>query len=308
MPAFSACGTQVARQLLHIIAISFAIFLLVRAVPGDVTDFYAARGDYDAQSLAAMRANLGLDDSLAAQFARWTRGALHGDLGASMRFGAPVAGMIRHAVPNSLLLAGASLLCGLALGVGLAVLALAAPRARLAWLVEALNVWSVAVPTFCTGVLGILVFSVWLNWLPIRGQLLLPVLILGVDIAGQIVKPLYEELRETASAGFIRTARAKGLSPWRTAWRHILPNSLSVVIAQAGVILGGVVGGTLTMEALFSLPGLGGLTLDAIRGRDYPVIQSAVMLIAAFVVVVNALTAIVHRWADPRLAARAAQE
>ncbi|MBN9477284.1 MAG: peptide ABC transporter permease [Bordetella sp. SCN 67-23] len=306
MPLLSSSALQLLRQLLNIVVISFAIFLLVRAVPGDVIDFYAARGDYDTQSLAAMRADLGLDDGLSTQFGLWTRAALRGDLGLSMRFGTPVADMLVHALPASLKLAGASLLAGLALGMGLAVLALAAPRSPAAAAIESLNVWSIAVPTFCTGVLGILAFSIWLGWLPIRGQMLLPVLILGLDIAGQIAKPLHEELRETARAGFIRTAHAKGLSPWRIAWRHILPNSLSVVIALAGVILGGLIGGTLTMEALFGLPGLGSLTLDAIRGRDYPVIQAAVMLLATSVVVVNVATTLLHRWADPRTARRQA--
>jgi peptide/nickel transport system permease protein len=106
----------------------------------------------------------------------------------------------------------------------------------------------------------------------------------------------------TTRAPFIRTARAKGLSNWRIAWRHILPNSLSVVVAMSGVILGGLIGGTLTMEALFSLPGLGSLTLEAIHGRDYTVIQAAVMLLAAFVVLINIATAALQASIDPRLA------
>jgi peptide/nickel transport system permease protein len=304
MQALARTGSYLGRQLLNIVVISFTIFLLVRAVPGDVTDFYAARGDYDAKSLAAMRDDLGLNDSLPAQFQRWVGQALHGNLGESMRFGAPVSSMLDDALPYSLKLAGGSLLAGLALGLGLAVAALAFPRWRLGVLVEGLNVWSIAVPTFCTGALCILVFSIWLKWLAIRGQMLLPVIILGLDIAGQVVKPLYEELRDTTHAGFIRTARAKGLSRWRIAWRHILPNSLSVVIALAGVILGGLVGGTLTMEALYALPGLGSLTLEAIRGRDYPVIQAAVMVLATGVVLVNIATAALHRWVDPRLSRR----
>ncbi|GAA5231961.1 ABC transporter permease [Verticiella sediminum] len=293
-------GAFLGRQLLQILIIAFTIFLLLRAVPGDVLDFYAARGDYDAQALAALRADLGLDDSLPAQFGAWARAALGGDLGSSMRYGAEVSGMLLTALPTSLKLAGLSLAVGLAAGIGLAVLAIGRPR--LAGMVEVLNVWSIAVPSFCTGVVGILVFSVWLGWLPIRGQWLLPVLILGADIAGQIAKPLYEELTETTRAGFVRTATAKGLSRGRIVWRHILPNSLSVAIALSGIILGGLIGGTLTMEALFALPGLGSLTLEAIRGRDYPVIQAAIMAMATFVVLVNIASMALQRWLDPRRA------
>lgn len=306
MNVFLRCGAQSGRQLLSIAVIAFTLFLLVRAAPGDITDYYAARGDYDAAALAALRVDLGLDQSLAVQFQRWLAHAAQGDLGESMRYGSPVSAMLAEAVPHTLRLAALSLAFGLSVGVGLAIAALACPRLRLGAVVEGLNVWSIAVPSFCTGVLGILVFSIWLGWLPIRGQMLLPVVILGLDIAGQIGKPLYEELKETTRAGFVRTARAKGLSAWRITWRHILPNCLSQVIALSGVILGGLVGGALTMEALFAHPGLGGLTLEAIRSRDYPVIQVAVLALAAFVVVVNLAAAALQRWTDPRLARRLA--
>ena len=292
----------VLRQIFKILCIAFAIFLLVRAVPGDIADMYEARGDYDAQQLEDLRASLGLHDSLVQQFGHWAWNALHGDLGESMRFGASVGDMVLAALPSSLVLAGCSLALGLLLGLMLAVLGLAFPNSKIGPWIESLNIWSIAVPTFCTGILGILVFSVWLKWLPIRGQMLLPVLIVGIDVAGQIVKPLYEELKETSHAAFVRTARAKGLSRWRIAWRHMLPNSLSVIIALSGVILGGLVGGTLTVEALFGLPGIGSLALEAIRGRDYPVIQAAVMALAGFVVLVNVLTSVLHRCIDPRLA------
>ena len=226
-------GPCLLRQFLNIAAISFIIFMLVRAVPGDITDYYSARGDYDANALLALRQHLGLDRLLPTQFMAWLNAALQGDLGESMR-GTPVASMLGEALPNSLILSAASLLFGLVTGIGIAVLAFAFPGWRLGKLLESLNVWSIAVPTFCTGVIVILVFSVWLRWLPIRGQTLLPVIILGIDIAGQVVKPLYEELRATTQAPFIRTARAKGLSNWRIAWRHILPNSLSVLVALSG--------------------------------------------------------------------------
>jgi len=302
--ALFSSATQIGRQLFAVTVITFTLFFLVRAAPGDITDYYSARGDYDAAALAELRTDFGLDRSVAVQFERWITHAAHGDFGESMRYGSSVYDMLIEAIPHTLRLASLSLAFGLSLGVGLAILALACPRLRLGAAIEALNVWSIAVPSFCTGVLGILVFSIWLKWLPIRGQMLLPIAILGLDIAGQIAKPLFEELKETARAGFVRTARAKGLSGWRITWRHVLPNCLSQVIALSGVILGGLVGGALTMEALFAHPGLGGLTLDAIRSRDYPVIQISVMVLAAFVILVNLAASGLQHWADPRLARR----
>jgi peptide/nickel transport system permease protein len=133
------------------------------------------------------------------------------------------------------------------------------------------------------------------------GQWLSPVLILAIDIAGQVVKPLLEDLKEAATASHIRTARAKGLSPARIVLRHLLPNALTTVVALGGLILAGMIGGALTMEVLFGLPGLGSLAYQAISGRDYPVIQAVVLVFAAGVVVVNALADLAQRALDPRL-------
>ncbi len=166
---------------------------------------------------------------------------------------------------------------------------------------EALNLWSIALPTFCVGLASILVFSVWLGWLPVIGQWISPVLILGIDIGGQVAKPLYEDLKETSTAAHIRTARAKGLSPARIVLRHLLPNALTTVVALGGLILAGMIGGALTMEVLFGLPGLGTLAYQAISGRDYPVIQAVVLFFAAGVVMVNGLTDLLQRVFDPRL-------
>ncbi|MFN7332838.1 MAG: ABC transporter permease, partial [bacterium] len=168
-------------------------------------------------------------------------------------------------------------------------------------LVEILNLWSIALPTFCVGLAAILVFSVWLGWLPVIGQWLSPVLILAVDIAGQVAKPLHEDLKEAATASHIRTARAKGLSPARIVLRHLLPNALTTVVALGGLILAGLIGGALTMEVLFGLPGLGTLAYQAISGRDYPVIQAVVLVFAAGVVMVNWATDAIQRSLDPRL-------
>src|SRR5690606_35336306 len=190
---------------------------------------------------------------------------------------------------------------GVLLGGSVAVLACAFPDSRWRRAVEFLNVWSIAVPTFCVGVLAILVFSVWLQWLPIRGQVLMPILILGVDVAGQLAKPLYEELADITHRGFVRTAKAKGLAAWQVVFRHALPNAVAVVINLAGVIVAGLIGGTLTMEVLFGLNGVGGLTFNAIQGRDYPIVQAGITFLAAAVVVLNMLAWALNVWIDPRL-------
>jgi peptide/nickel transport system permease protein len=294
-------GLGFLRQAMLLAGIAIAVFLLIRIVPGDVVDSMALEGSLDDEAIAALRAELGLDAGTLTQFRIWVSRALIGDFGNSLRFDRPASELILAALPTTLGLAALALAAGLALGIVMAAAAALWPGSALPSLVEILNLWSIALPTFCVGLAAILVFSVWLGWLPVIGQWLSPVLILAVDIAGQVAKPLHEDLKEAATASHIRTARAKGLSPARIVLRHLLPNALTTVVALGGLILAGLIGGALTMEVLFGLPGLGTLAYQAISGRDYPVIQAVVLVFAVGVVMVNWATDAIQRSLDPRL-------
>jgi peptide/nickel transport system permease protein len=294
-------GLGFLRQAMLLAGIAIAVFLLIRIVPGDVVDSMALEGSLDDEAIAALRAELGLDAGTLTQFRIWVSRALVGDFGNSLRFDRPASELILAALPTTLGLAALALAAGLALGIVMAAAAALWPGSALPSLVEILNLWSIALPTFCVGLAAILVFSVWLGWLPVIGQWLSPVLILAVDIAGQVAKPLHEDLKEAATASHIRTARAKGLSPARVVLRHLLPNALTTVVALGGLILAGLIGGALTMEVLFGLPGLGTLAYQAISGRDYPVIQAVVLVFAVGVVMVNWATDAIQRSLDPRL-------
>lgn len=294
-------GLGFLRQAMLLAGIAIAVFLLIRIVPGDVVDSMALEGSLDDEAIAALRAELGLDAGTLTQFRIWVSRALVGDFGNSLRFDRPASELILAALPTTLGLAALALAAGLALGIVMAAAAALWPGSALPSLVEILNLWSIALPTFCVGLAAILVFSVWLGWLPVIGQWLSPVLILAVDIAGQVAKPLHEDLKEAATASHIRTARAKGLSSARIVLRHLLPNALTTVVALGGLILAGLIGGALTMEVLFGLPGLGTLAYQAISGRDYPVIQAVVLVFAVGVVMVNWATDAIQRSLDPRL-------
>ena len=294
-------GLGFLRQAMLLAGIAIAVFLLIRIVPGDVVDSMALEGSLDDDAIAALRAELGLDAGTLTQFRIWASRALIGDFGNSLRFDRPASELILAALPTTLGLAALALAAGLVLGIVMAAAAALWPGSAVPSLVEILNLWSIALPTFCVGLAAILVFSVWLGWLPVIGQWLSPVLILAVDIAGQVAKPLHEDLKEAATASHIRTARAKGLSPARVVLRHLLPNALTTVVALGGLILAGLIGGALTMEVLFGLPGLGTLAYQAISGRDYPVIQAVVLVFAAGVVMVNWATDAIQRSLDPRL-------
>jgi peptide/nickel transport system permease protein len=229
--------------------------------------------------------------------------ALAGDLGTSQRFGQPVGPMLWEAAEASLQLGALSGGLGLLLAFGLCTAQAAGSRmARLA--VEAINLWSIALPTFCVGVAALLLFSVWLGWLPAIGGLLAPVIILGIDNAGQLAKPLSEEVAEVAALPHVMAARARGLSPlWLARW-HILPLAAPVAVSLSGVMLAGLLGGTLTMELLFGLPGMGALVLNGIQGRDQPVVLAGLVVAALAIVLVNALTALVLAALDPRHTSR----
>ena len=294
-------GLGFLRQAMLLAGIAIAVFLLIRIVPGDVVDSMALEGSLDDEAIAALRVELGLDAGTLTQFRIWVSRALVGDFGNSLRFDRPASELILAALPTTLGLAALALAAGLALGIVMAAAAALWPGSALPSLVEILNLWSIALPTFCVGLAAILVFSVWLGWLPVIGQWLSPILILAVDIAGQVAKPLHEDLKEAATASHIRTARAKGLSPARIVLRHLLPNALTTVVALGGLILAGLIGGALTMEVLFGLPGLGTLAYQAISGRDYPVIQAVVLVFAVGVVMVNWATDAIQRSLDPRL-------
>jgi len=292
----------VLRGLVQAACIVALTFFLCRVMPGDVVDVLGLEGGLTADQQVEMRRALGLDQPLLSQFVTWVSQALSGDFGRSLRFDQPVAGMLANALPVTLRFA----LLSFAFGVGLALLlAVAATAFRSRWLdglIDGINIWSIAVPTFCAGFAAILIFSVWLGWLPVIGGLLMPVIIIGLDNAGQIVKSLREELKEAVMLPHVRTARAKGLSPWRIAIAHVLPAAAPIMLALSGLALGGLVAGSLTMEVLFALPGIGSLTLNAIHGRDYPIILAAVTVIAVALVLINTVIDVLHRLIDPRLA------
>lgn len=289
-----------ARSAALVAAIVVLVFLFVRVAPGDAVDAKGVEGGLTAEQSAALRAELGLDAPLWRQLRLWVADAAAGDLGTSSRYARPVADLIVGAIPSTLRLAAGAFAIGVGLALVLAIGAALWPRSPFPLLVNAVNVWSIAAPTFCVGLVGILVFSVWLRWTPVLGNLWLPSLVIGLDIAGQIVKTLHEELKEATTRAHVRTARAKGLSPLRIVLFHLLPTAAPLTLSLSGLALAGLVGGTLTMEVLFGLPGVGSLTLNAIHGRDYPLIQATMLLLAVAVVAINAMTDLLQRLVDPR--------
>ncbi len=297
LPVLFALVTGLARAL----AIVAVTFFLCRVMPGDVVDVLGLEGGLTDDQQTAMRSALGYDRSVVAQFIDWVSRALAGDFGQSVRFDRPVSEMLIHAVPVTAKLALGSFAVAVGLAFVLAVAATATRSRLLDAAIDGLNIWSISVPTFCAGVLGILVFSLWLGWLPVIGGLVLPIAIIGLDSAGQIVKLVREDLAEAVTLPHVRTARAKGLAPLRIAVAHVLPVAAPIALVLSGLVLAGLVSGTLTMEILFGLPGIGSLMLNAVHGRDLPVVLASVTVIAVAIVAINTLVDVLHRLIDPRV-------
>lgn len=294
-------ASDLARSLLIAFGIVVFSFFLIRMIPGDIVDVLGLEGSLTYGQQAELREDLGLERGWVAQFFDWLGMILAGDLGTSLRFGTPIADLLMIALPTTLQLGLIALLIGLVAGIGLPVLACIYPRSIFVGLVEFVTIWSITIPTFSIGILCVIVFAVWLGWIPAIGNFLVPALILGADTAGTLAKILHEDMRDTDRSDFVRTARAKGLGRPRIVILHILPNAIAVVIAISGLLLAGTLTGAITMEVVFGLPGLGTLTLQAIQGRDYPVVQAVVIWLGFAVIFANWVSDTIQRLMDPRL-------
>lgn len=304
-PHFMRLAGGIGIDVLRSLAIAFGIivftFFVIRMIPGDVVDVRGLEGSLTYSQQSAMRQDLGLNKPWVTQFFEWSGMILSGNLGDSARYARPIVDLLATVLPSTIWLGTTALAIGLVFGIALPTLACLFPRSIFVGIVEFITIWSITIPTFSIGVVSLIIFAVWLQWIPAIGNFLVPALILGADTAGSLAKMLYEDMKDIESAEYVRAARAKGLSRTRIILRHVLPNAMSVTIALAGLMLAGVFTGAITMEVVFGLPGLGTMTLQAIKGRDYPVVQAIIIWLGLAVIFANLVTDIVRKLVDPRL-------
>lgn len=297
--------SRLASAALVVLGVSALVFLLIHLIPGDPVEVMLGEGSQAADREALRRA-LGLDQPLYVQMLEYYRGLLTFDLGQSLYSRRPIAEMMLERLPATIELALAGLLVALLIAVPLGVLA--AVRSNTPWDGGAMmfSMLGVSIPNFLMGPLLILVFALWLGWLPVSGReeagsIVLPALTLGTSLAAILSRMIRATLLEALGEDYIRTARAKGL-PWRTViFKHALRNALLPVITLLGLQLGALLGGTVITEIVFSWPGIGQLTIESIHRRDYPVVQACVLLISVSYVLVNTLTDLAYAWLDPRV-------
>lgn len=290
---------------LSIGGVAVLVFFLIHLIPGDPVDVMLGESASQADR-EALRDSLGLNQPVMVQLGDYLAGLAQGDLGRSLHSQRPVTDLLAERLPATAELAGVALVFTLVLAVPLGVMA--AARHRSAWDRGAMifSLFGVSIPNFWLGPLLILLFSVYLGWFPVSGReapgsVVLPALTLGMSLAAILSRMVRSSLLEILHEDFIRTARAKGLNERGVLWRHALPNALLPVITVIGLQLGTLLAGAVITETVFSWPGVGLLTIEAIQSRDYPLVQACVLLIAGSYVLVNMLTDVLYTVIDPRI-------
>ncbi len=279
-------------------------FLLVHLVPGDPVEVMLGESATTADR-EALRDELGLNQPLTIQFAQYISKLVKGDFGKSIHTKKPIIDIIKSRYPATIKLAMLSLLIGLLIGIPLGIFAALKAGHWQDFVVTIISVRLSAMPAFWLGPMLMLVFAVWLGWLPVSGMdsltsIILPALTLGFGLSAILTRMTRTSLLEVLNEDFVRTARAKGLSENKVIFRHALRAALLPIITIVGLQMGSLLAGTVITETIFSWDGIGRLLVESIEKRDYPVTQACVLLIALSYVVVNFVTDIFYRLADPR--------
>ena len=294
---------------------TIVVFAAVHALPGGPAVALSAES-YNPAAIAATAHRYGLDQPLPVQYLRWLGLAVRGQLGSSPLTNLPVASQLSQRLPITLELAVLSLLLAVVIGVPAGVVA-AAKRGRLLdWVANAVALGGLSIPHFWFGIMLIVIFPLHLHLLPSGGfvpisqslagnlsHMLLPTIVLGTGLAAVLMRQTRAAMLEALNADYVRTARAKGLPEWQVIWLHALRNSLINVVTVLGLQLGALIAGIVTVEVVFTIPGIGQLTLDSVYQRDYPTLQGVVLLTATGYIVINLLVDLSYALLNPRLRA-----
>jgi ABC-type dipeptide/oligopeptide/nickel transport system permease component len=281
------------------------VFLLIHLVPGDPILQMLGEGA-PATDIQAARHAYGLDVPLGEQYIHYWKGVLHGDLGLSVRLNQSVSSLIVQRYPYTLQLTLAALLVAIVLSIPAGV---HSARRRNHWDDRALSVVSLfglSFPNFALGPVLILLFAIKLGWLPVSGSgtfanLILPAITMGGALAAILTRMVRTSMLEELSHDYIRTARAKGLPERTVVYRHALRNAMIPIITVLGLQFGALLAGAIVTETIFSWPGLGRLTIQAISNRDYYLVQGCILAIGLTYVAVNFLTDLLYSVANPRI-------
>lgn len=306
--------TRVAAMLVTLFLASIIIFGFIHAIPGD--PIYVLLGDMATPEQAErLRESLGLNQPIFIQYLQWAGKAVTGDLGRSIFYQAPVLSAIADGAETSILLASITMTWVLLIGVPIGMIS---AMRHGTWLDQGLSgaaMLLASVPTFWVGLYLILIFAAWLGWLPSSGYpsifeegglanlryLLLPSLTLAAPNAALILRLTRASMLDVSREDYVRTARAKGIRPWRVTTRHIFRNALLTVVSAFGFTFAALLSEAVVTETVFALPGIGRLVVQSILNRDYPVIQGITLVVVVIYLVINLLVDVSYRLLDPRV-------
>lgn len=296
------------QRLIHacfvLLGVTVVVFLLAR-IGGDPTDLMAPL-DATPEDIAILRRSLGFDRPLLIQYVDFVGSALTGDFGLSIRHGQPAMDMVLERMPATIQLTVTTLVIALFIAIPLGIVSAMNPNSIVDRLSVIVALSGQSIPTFLLGIVLIILFAVQLRWLPSSGRgtfehLILPSLTLGPFYAAMVNRLLRSSLREELSKDYIRTVRSKGFGERYILLAHALKNAAIPVVTVMGLQIGALISGSIVTETVFAYPGAGLLLVQALRNRDFPIIQAYVILIAFIVVIINLVVDVFYSYLDPRI-------
>ena len=296
---------RLGQSLLLLFGALVLVFWMVR-LTGDPAALLIARDFASPEQLQEMRTALGLNDPLPVQFIRYTGDVLRGDLGYSLRFRQPVSEVIFAALPITLLLSTLAMAIALTVAIPLGVIGGVSPGSWKDSLARLVGLLGQATPTFWLALILIWVFAVNLRWLPSFGvdgprSFILPAFALSIGAVGQLVRLTRSAVLEIRNEDYIRTARSKGLLPFTIGLHHIARNASIALVSVVGIQFTYLMAGSIYIESIFAIPGIGWMLNEAIRNRDFVLVQSLTLFIATFAVLIHLATDVIYSVLDPRI-------
>lgn len=299
-----------------LILVSIFVFTLQKLLPGDPVLALAGE-ERDPATLDAIRAQLHLNDPIVVQYGRWIWAALQGDLGMSLRTNTPVTQLIAQKLPVTIQLAVMSMIVAVLCGIPGGIYAAVHKRRKGDYIVNILALSALSIPNFWLGIMMILLVSVNLGWLPASGYvspvenfwlsmktMLMPALVLGTGLSATLLRHTRSSMSGVLKSDYIRTARAKGLRPREVIIGHAFRNAILPIITLMALLFGELLAGAVLTEQIFTIPGFGKLTVDAVFTRDYAVVQGVVMCTAVAFIAMNLVADVLYAFLNPRLRAK----
>ncbi len=294
---------------------SLIVFVSMRIIPGDVIDLMLAQNDVSTSlDREALEAAMGLDQPMATQYLRWAGDALRGDLGQSLWRSTPVAEQIMDRLPVTFELGLLALVVALSVAVPIGILSATRQDSALDYTARSFSLLMLAIPGFWLGTLVMVFPSVWWRWAPAieytpfladpianLSHLIVPAILLGLSMSAITMRMTRTMMLEVMRQDYVRTARAKGLSERAVVVQHALKNGLIPVVTLIGLQVPLLIGGTVVMEQIFVIPGMGQLLLDGVYERDYPVISGVFLVVGVAILLINLLVDLSYGWLDPKV-------